>query len=232
LHKAAVAAREALARLGAHRTAALAEALVSPLRSIVAPFFGSASELLGGDPGRLHPLAESRKVAHVSAEEMSHAAQVHRAQIVAAARSRLVRLDRRELLVPIGACALLVAAAALSSLPTVGTVAGGAGPTYGTRVVIGGLDGNSGPSTSDVTGPTASAAPSGLDYYAADVTIPNILAGPELASNGAGLLTTYVVQAGDTLGPSPPSSASAGRPCTGPTRTASPIPGRSTWTSG
>ena len=201
MHKAAVAAREALARLGAtHRTAALAEALVSPLRSIVAPFFGSARELLGSDPGRLHPLAESRKVAHVSAEEISHAAQVHRAEIVAAARSRLIHPDRRERLVPIGVCALLVAAAALTSLPTVGTVSGGAGPTYGTRVVIGGLDGNSGASTSDVTGPTASTAPSGLDYYAGDIAIPNTLAGPEVASNGAGLLTTYVVQAGDTLG--------------------------------
>jgi murein DD-endopeptidase MepM/ murein hydrolase activator NlpD len=96
-------------------------------------------------------------------------------------------------------CALLIAAAALSSLPTVSTVAGGAGPSYGTRVVIGGLA-NNGPTTSDVTGPTASAAPSGLDYYAGDIAIPNILAGPEVASNGAGLLTTYVVQAGDTLG--------------------------------
>ena len=95
MHKAAVAAREALARLGAHRTAALAVALVPPLRSIVAPFFGSASELLGGDPSRLHPLAESRKLAHVGVDEISRSAQVQPAKIVAAARSRRIHLDRR-----------------------------------------------------------------------------------------------------------------------------------------
>jgi len=72
LPKAAVVAREALARLGAHRTAALAVALVPPLRSIVAPFFGSATELLGGDPGRLHPLAQSRKLVEVGADEYAH----------------------------------------------------------------------------------------------------------------------------------------------------------------
>jgi hypothetical protein len=111
------AAREALARLGAtHRTATLAVALVSPLRSIVAPFFGSASELFGGDPSRLHPLAQSRKLAHVGADGISHAAHVQRAQIVAAARSRLVHPDRPERLVPIGVCALLVVAAALGSV--------------------------------------------------------------------------------------------------------------------
>jgi murein DD-endopeptidase MepM/ murein hydrolase activator NlpD len=196
-----VVAREALARLGVnHRTAALAVALLSPLRSIVAPFFGSATELLGGDPGRLHPLAQSRKLVEVGADGISHAAHLHPPRIVGAVRSRLVHPDRPERLVPIGVCALLVAAAALSSLPPVGTAAGGAAPTYGPRVVIAGLEG-AGSSISDVTGPAApSLASGGLDYYAGDVTIPNTLAGPEVGSDGQGVLSSYVVASGDTLG--------------------------------
>jgi murein DD-endopeptidase MepM/ murein hydrolase activator NlpD len=201
LHSAAVVAREALARLGVnHRTAALAVALLSPLRSIVAPFFGSATELLGGDPGRLHPLAQSRKLVEVGADGISHAAHLHPARIVAAVRSRLVHPDRPERLVPIGVCALLVVAAALSSLPPVGTAAGGAAPTYGPRVVIAGLEG-AGSSISDVTGPAApSLASGGLDYYAGDVTILKTLAGPEVGTGGQGVLSTYVVASGDTLG--------------------------------
>ena len=201
MHSAAVVAREALARLGVnHRTAALAVALLSPLRSIVAPFFGSATELLGGDPGRLHPLAQSRKLVEVGADGISHAAHLHPPRIVGAVRSRLVHPDRPERLVPIGVCALLVAAAALSSLPPVGTAAGGAAPTYGPRVVIAGLEG-AGSSISDVTGPAApSLASGGLDYYAGDVTIPNTLAGPEVGSDGQGVVSSYVVASGDTLG--------------------------------
>ena len=201
MHSAAVVAREALARLGVnHRTAALAVALLSPLRSIVAPFFGSATELLGGDPGRLHPLAQSRKLVEVGADGISHAAHLHPPRIVAAVHSRLAHPDRPERLVPIGVCALLVVAAALSSLPPVGTVSGGAAPTYGPRVGMAGLEG-AGSSISDVTGPAApSLASGGLDYYPGDVTIPNTLAGPEVGTGGQGVLSTYVVSSGDTLG--------------------------------
>jgi murein DD-endopeptidase MepM/ murein hydrolase activator NlpD len=201
LHSAAVVAREALARLGVnHRIAALAVALLSPLRSIVAPFFGSATELLGGDPGRLHPLAQSRKLVGVGADGIGHAAHIDPARIVGAVRSHMVHPDRPERLVPIGVCALLVVAAALSSLPPVGTVNGGAAPTHGPRVVIAGLD-NTGSNVSDVTGPAApSLASAGLPYYAGDVTIPNTLAGPEVGSDGGGVLSTYVVAFGDTVG--------------------------------
>jgi murein DD-endopeptidase MepM/ murein hydrolase activator NlpD len=203
-----------------HRAAALAVALLSPLRSIVAPFFSSATELLGGDPGRLRPFAGSRKLAVVGADGIGHAAHIDPTRIVALVRSRIVRPDRLERLIPVGVCALLVAAAALSSLPPVGTAAGGAAPTYGTRVVIGGLDGNTGSttdgtgstgstgSTTGTDGTTAAIAPasvdgpvaSGLDYYPSDVMIPNTLAGPEVGSAGQGVFSTYVVAAGDTLG--------------------------------
>jgi len=218
LHRAAVVARVALARVGVnHRTAALAVALLSPLRSIVAPFFGSASELLGGDPARLHPLSGSRKLVEVGADGLVNAAHLDPARIGAAIRSHMVRPDRPERLVPIGVCALLVAAAALSSLPPVGTANGGAAPTHGPRVVIAGLDGNSGTGATNVgtgvgTGvgttdgsfvapsPLDTAATGGLAYYEGDVAIPNTLAGPEVGSSGSGVFSTYTVAAGDTLG--------------------------------
>ena len=220
MHRAALAARVALARLSAdHRTAALVAALLSPLRSIVAPFFGSATELLGGDPGRLHPFAQSRKLVEVGADGLAHATHLDRAAIAAAVRSHVAHPERPERLVPIGVCALLVAAAALSSLPAVGTAKGGAAPTYGPRVVIAGLD-NSG-ATSAGTGtegtgngtgndgttgsylapaPTDSLAGTGLAYYDGEVTIPNTLAGPEVGSGGQGVFATYTGVAGDTLG--------------------------------
>jgi murein DD-endopeptidase MepM/ murein hydrolase activator NlpD len=184
----------------------------------VAPFFGSATELLGGDPGRLHPFAQSRKLVEVGADGLAHATHLDRAAIAAAVRSHVAHPERPERLVPIGVCALLVAAAALSSLPAVGTAKGGAAPTYGPRVVIAGLD-NSG-ATSAGTGtegtgngtgndgttgsylapaPTDSLAGTGLAYYDGEVTIPNTLAGPEVGSGGQGVFATYTVVAGDTL---------------------------------
>ena len=216
MHRAAVAAHEALARLGVnHRTAALAVALLSPLRSIVAPFFGSATELLGGDPGRLHPLAQSRKLVEVGADGLSHASHIDRARIAAALRSRMISPARPERLVPIGVCALLVAAAALSSLPPVGTAKGGAAPTYGPRVVIAGLDSTGATATTGGTDTTAgtggtdgsvvaptpldTAAGAGLAYYPSDVAIPNTLAGPEVDTGGTGVVSSYVVESGDSL---------------------------------
>ena len=205
MHRAAVVAHEALARLGVnHRSAALAVALLSPLRSIVAPFFGSATELLGGDPGRLHPLAQSRKLVEVGADGLSHATHIDRARIAAAVRSRMISPARPERLVPIGVCALLVAAAALSSLPPVGTAKGGAAPTYGPRVVIAGLDssGTAGATDGSVVAPAPldTAASSGLSYYPGDVAISNTLAGPEVGTGGTGVVSSYVVASGDTLG--------------------------------
>ena len=183
-----------------HRSAVLAGALLAPLHSIVAPFRGSAAELLGGDPARLHPLAESRKLAHVGAEGISHAAHIRRADVVRVARFRLFHMDRSERIVPVGVCALLVAAAALSSLPTVGTAAGGAAPTYGTRVVIDGLNWNQDTTSYYVPGPTSGPAGSGLDFsYSGDGTISNVLAGPEVAASGTGQFTVYRVQSGDNL---------------------------------
>lgn len=216
MHRAAVAAHEALARLGVnHRTAALAVALLSPLRSIVAPFFGSATELLGGDPGRLHPLAQSRKLVEVGADGLSHASHIDRARIAAALRSRMISPARPERLVPIGVCALLVAAAALSSLPPVGTAKGGAAPTYGPRVVIAGLDSTGATATTGGTDTTAgtggtdgsvvaptpldTAAGAGLAYYPSDVAISNTLAGPEVGTGGTGVVSSYVVESGDSL---------------------------------
>lgn len=187
MHRAALAVREAFARLGNDRSVALLGAFLSPLRSVVAPFSGSASELLGGDLRRFHPVAESRKLAHGGS-----------GGIIVAVRSQPVRPER---LIPIGVCALLVAAAALSSLPPVGTAAGGAGPTRGPRIVVAGLDGGTGASTSNSAGPTAAGlSTSDLPYYGGDVTITNTLAGAEVGSNGQGTFTSYVVQAGDTLG--------------------------------
>ena len=205
MHRAAVVAHEALARLGVnHRSAALAVALLSPLRSIVAPFFGSATELLGGDPGRLHPLAQSRKLVEVGADGLSHATHIDRARLAAAVRSRMISPARPERLVPIGVCALLVAAAALSSLPPVGTAKGGAAPTYGPRVVIAGLDssGTAGATDGSVVAPAPldTAASSGLSYYPGDVAISNTLAGPEVGTGGTGVVSSYVVASGDTLG--------------------------------
>jgi murein DD-endopeptidase MepM/ murein hydrolase activator NlpD len=212
-----VVAHEALARLGVnHRTAALAVALISPLRSIVAPFFGSATELLGGDPGRLHPLAQSRKLVEVGADGLSYASHIDRARIAAALRSRMISPARPERLVPIGVCALLVAAAALSSLPPVGTANGGAAPTYGPRVVIAGLDNTgtiantggtdntagTGGTGGSVVAPTPldTAAGAGLAYYPSDVAISNTLAGPEVGTGGTGVVSSYVVASGDNLG--------------------------------
>ncbi len=184
MHRAALAAREAFGRLGDHRAGALLGAFLSPLRSIVAPVSGAASELLGGDLRRFHPIAESRKFAHSGPDAL-----------VAAVRSRLVAPER---LVPIGACVLLIAVA-LNSLPPAGTTVGGSGPPRGPRIVVAGLDGGSSPSTSPPIGQTIPGLTTGdLPYY--DVVIPNTFAGPKIGSPGQGTFTTYVVQAGDTLG--------------------------------
>ena len=214
--RAPLRASETLARLAADpRIAAAARAVVSPLRSIAAPFAGSAAELLGGDPGRLNPISGSRKLVEASAEGLTHAARFDRARLAGALRARLAVPDRPERLVPIGVCALLVAAAALSSLPPVGTVNGGAAPTHGPRVVIAGLDnqgsldlGAPGPTASpgslDGAAPnlaTASPAPGGLAFYSSDIAIVNTIAGAAASASGTGgVFGTYVVASGDTLG--------------------------------
>jgi len=220
LHRAALAVRDALARVAAdRRTAALAAALVSPLRSIAAPFRGSAAELFGGDPARLNPLSGSRKLVEVGAGGLLQAARLDRARIGAALRARSAGIDRPERLVPLGVCALLVAAAALSSLPPVGTANGGAAPTYGPRVVVAGLDNNTAPGAGGTSATPGTAVPAGTDsgslvapspldtpagagltYYSNDITIPNTLAGPEAGSAGSGVFSTYTVVSGDTLG--------------------------------
>jgi murein DD-endopeptidase MepM/ murein hydrolase activator NlpD len=190
-------------------------AIVSPLRTIAAPFAGSAAELLGGDPGRLNPISGSRKLVEASADGLTHAARFDRARLAAALRARIAVPDRPERLVPIGVCALLVAAAALSSLPPVGTANGGAAPTHGPRVVIAGLDnqgqvelGAPGPTASssslDGAAPnlaTASPAPGGLAFYSSDIAIANTIAGATASGGGTGsVFGTYVVVSGDTLG--------------------------------
>jgi murein DD-endopeptidase MepM/ murein hydrolase activator NlpD len=184
----------------------------------VAPFRGSAAELLGGDPARLNPLAGSRKLVEVGAGGLLSAARLDRARIAAALRARTAGIDRPERLVPLGVCALLVAAAALSSLPPVGTANGGAAPTYGPRVVIAGLNdpapgvggtaatpGISGTAGTDSGGlvapsPLGTLAGGGLSYYPSEITIPNTLAGPDAGSGASGVVSSYVVVSGDTLG--------------------------------
>ncbi len=214
--RAPLRASETLARLAADpRIAVLVRAIVSPLRSIAAPFAGSAAELLGGAPGRLNPIGGSRKLVEASAEGLTHAAHLDRARLAAALRARLAVPERPERLVPIGVCALLVAAAVLSSLPPVGTVNGGAAPTHGPRVVIAGLDNQGsldqaapGPTATsgslDGTAPnpaTASPAPGGLAFYSSDIAIVNTIAGAAASGSATGgVFSTYVVASGDTLG--------------------------------
>jgi murein DD-endopeptidase MepM/ murein hydrolase activator NlpD len=112
------------------------------------------------------------------------------------AASRLSRRDGVERLVPVGACALLVLAAVVSSLPEVSPASAAARPTYATQF---GAAGGAVPKAQFGAGDGPLAA-NFNDLYLGDGSIPNTLQNPGVGVDANTLLQTYTVQAGDTLG--------------------------------
>jgi murein DD-endopeptidase MepM/ murein hydrolase activator NlpD len=116
-------------------------------------------------------------------------------ETAALGRSAVARLARRngvERLVPIGVCALLVAAAVVSSLPTVSAGSAGSNPTGGPQFAAAApvvwYGQGDGPNAADVN-----------DIYLGDGSIPNTLQNPGVGMDASSLLKTYSVKAGDNL---------------------------------
>jgi murein DD-endopeptidase MepM/ murein hydrolase activator NlpD len=116
-----------------------------------------------------------------------------------AAALGLARRDGVERLVPVGLCALLVAAALISSLPEVpaATTAASAQASAQAASVAGAVAAAPGPQFGQGDGPLAADY---NDIYLGDGSISNTLQNPGTGIDAATLLRTYTVVAGDTLG--------------------------------
>jgi LysM repeat protein len=113
------------------------------------------------------------------------------------AANRLAELDGIEKLVPVGLCAILVAAALASSLPEAPAASAAGQPTSAAAVAAAQLRAaapivqfgqGDGPLASDFS-----------DIYLGDGSIPNTLQNPGAGIDARTLLRTYTVVAGDTL---------------------------------
>ncbi len=113
------------------------------------------------------------------------------------AANRVAELDGIEKLLPIGLCALLIAAALASSLPQVPSASAAGQPTSAAAVAaaqfravapIVQFGPGDGPLASDFS-----------DIYLGDGSIPNTLQNPGVGIDARTLLRTYTVVAGDTL---------------------------------
>jgi len=113
------------------------------------------------------------------------------------AANRLAELDGIEKLVPVGLCAILVAAALASSLPEAPAASAAGQPTSAAALAAAQLRAaapivqfglGDGPLASDFS-----------DIYLGDGSIPNTLQNPGAGIDARTLLRTYTVVAGDTL---------------------------------
>jgi murein DD-endopeptidase MepM/ murein hydrolase activator NlpD len=106
---------------------------------------------------------------------------------------RLAQSEGFERLVPVGVCLLLVAAAALSSLPVVASASAAARPTL--QPVLGAAEPSATNGLTSAAGTTDAA-----DLYLGDGSIPNTMQNPGVGTDATSMLLTYTVQQGDTLG--------------------------------
>ena len=116
-----------------------------------------------------------------------------------AAALGFARRDGVERLVPVGLCALLVAAAVISSLPEVPAAKAAASAQASAQAasVAGAVAAAPGPQFGQGDGPLAADY---NDIYLGDGSIPNTLQNPGTGIDARTLLRTYTVVAGDTLG--------------------------------
>jgi len=170
--------------------------LAAALRSAVGPFADSVGELLGGDlTARATPaqeaVGEGSGATTVSAVVAFAGSDSRATGPVAALAGPLARVRRHRRLVPLGACLLLVAVAAVSAIPPV-SAAGGSAPTPSDSSVVGGSDNG----TDQGAGQTPGDAAADSDF--GDVTVYNTIQAVDIAPGSSGF-QTYVVKGGDSL---------------------------------
>jgi murein DD-endopeptidase MepM/ murein hydrolase activator NlpD len=156
-------------------------------RTIVAPISASLRELVGtGGSAAEDSSGNSRGTGPPAADSSGRIAALRRLG------DRLARSEGIERLVPVGICLLLVAAAAVSSLPVVASASAAEPPSPAP------LFGVAEPSATGVI--VAAGTPDAGSLYLGDGSIPNTMQNPGLGTDAASMLLTYTVQQGDTLG--------------------------------
>jgi len=183
----------------------LGGSLVAWLLSLARPFAAAAIELFGGSRTGRTSLAQTadalapaqgaaaaQGVAATPGAAAEERAPSRRARVVDAVGWRTSSLTRHRRLVPLGACLLLVAVAAVGAQPPV-SAAGRADPTPGASSAPGGND-----SIVNLLGADQTPVSQGIDAYTGDGSVYNtIQAGDALV--GSGGFQIYMVRGGDGL---------------------------------
>jgi len=163
--------------------------LAATLRAAVRPLAGSVAELLGGDR------AARTAAATAGADSAPHVTGPGRAL-----DGPLVLIRRHRRLVPLTACLLLVAVAAVGAIPPV-SAAGGAAPTPGDSSAIGSADTNVTDQPVDQAQANAgvdSNVDPNADPNLDDGTVYNVIQTVDIPP-GSSDFQTYVVKGGDSL---------------------------------
>jgi LysM repeat protein len=163
--------------------------LAATLRAAVRPLAGSVAELLGGDR------AARTAAATAGADSAPRVTGPGRAL-----DGPLVLIRRHRRLVPLTACLLLVAVAAVGAIPPV-SAAGGAAPTPGDSSAIGSADTNVTDQPVDQAQANAgvdSNVDPNADPNLDDGTVYNVIQTVDIAP-GSSDFQTYVVKGGDSL---------------------------------
>ena len=157
-------------------------------RSILEPISDSVRELFGRGRSTTAVGSSGSRPARqpLAADSSAVGAAFHRIA------DRLAQSEGFERLVPVGVCLLLVAAAALSSLPVVASASAAARPTL--QPVLGAAEPSA---TNGLT--SAAATTDAADLYLGDGSIPNTMQNPGVGTDATSMLLTYTVQQGDTL---------------------------------
>jgi murein DD-endopeptidase MepM/ murein hydrolase activator NlpD len=183
LHRAAAAVHRLLARIASPAISA------AGLRSFLKPISDSVSELVGR--GRLPAGAGSPGALSDTQSSATRPFGVRGA--FRGIAERVDRYDIFERLVPVGVCALLVAAAVVSSLPEVKPASAAAPLTPNPTVLAAHVPPvRFGPGD----GPESALA---SDPYVGDGSISNTMQNPGVGTDAKSMLLTYTVQPGDTL---------------------------------
>ena len=205
--------------------------LVASLRSLARPVAAATGEVLGGSrTGRTSPAltvdalapasdgaakegaAATGEAAAIDDAAAEKPALSRRARFADGVGRRTSRLTRHRRLVPLSACLLLVAVAAVGTQPPV-SAAGRADSTPSASSALGGIDdmGNSGladqtaadqtaadGTAADGTAVDQTAVDQGIDMYAGDGSVYNTIQAGD-APLGSGGFQIYVVKGGDGL---------------------------------
>ncbi len=206
--------------------------LVASLQSLARPVAAATGEVLGGGrigrtspaltadalapasdgvakeeaaaPGEAAAIDDAAAIEEAAAEKLAPSRRARYADVVGRRTSRLTRHRR---LVPLSACLLLVAVAAVGTQPPV-SAAGRADSTPSASPALGGIDdmGNSGiadqtaadQTAADGTAVDQTAVDQGIDMYAGDGSVYNTIQAGD-APVGSGGFQIYVVKGGDGL---------------------------------